>query len=72
METRCPYLEPTTEGPVCGASLTMIVPDTSDIDFYCSTEEHYRCAILLARILRGDARERPIGTPQAAIAASFR
>ncbi len=49
----CPYLEHGAAERVCGASVTLMEPDDCDTGQYCSSEEHYRCPILLAHVLRG-------------------
>jgi hypothetical protein len=43
---------------VCGASVTNMTPCASELATYCATEDHYRCPILLARVLREDSAER--------------
>lgn len=48
METNCPYLNEV----VCKASVTNMTPSLFETTVYCTTEEHYRCPILLARTLR--------------------
>lgn len=52
MDRECPYIESRPENPVCQASVTRMVPSASEFITYCDTEEHYRCPILLARVLR--------------------
>lgn len=52
MERECPYIESRPKDLVCGASVTNMVPSVAEFTTYCGTEEHYRCAILLARVLR--------------------
>lgn len=52
MDRECPYLETRPKESVCGASVTSMVPSVSEFTTYCDTEEHYRCPILLARVLR--------------------
>lgn len=52
MERECPYIETRPQKPVCGASMTSMVPSVLELTTYCDTEEHYRCPILLARVLR--------------------
>lgn len=49
----CPYLEHGAAGRVCNASVTLMEPDDCDTVQYCSNEEHYRCPLLLAHVLRG-------------------
>ena len=49
----CPYLETDTEKSVCVASVTHLTPGGDDSENYCATEEHYRCPMLLAHVLRG-------------------
>ncbi|MEK6791274.1 MAG: hypothetical protein AABY45_06190 [Deltaproteobacteria bacterium] len=50
----CPYFEAGTEREVCSASITLMTPDAHDETRYCATEDHYRCPMLLAYVLRGD------------------
>ncbi|MBI2412084.1 MAG: hypothetical protein HYV24_02610 [Deltaproteobacteria bacterium] len=53
----CPYLE---KGKVemCAASITLLAPSVEETEEYCSTEEHYRCPMLLSHVLRsGTASE---------------
>jgi hypothetical protein len=52
MDRECPYIETRPEDLVCGASVTSMVPSVLDLTTYCDTEEHYRCPILLAKVLR--------------------
>jgi len=52
MERECPYIESRPKDIVCKASMTSMVPSVADFTTYCASEEHYRCAILLARVLR--------------------
>ncbi|MBI5588710.1 MAG: hypothetical protein HY889_10155 [Deltaproteobacteria bacterium] len=56
MDEKCPYLE-SEEESVCKASLTNMTPSIFEYNIYCTTEEHYRCPILLARTLRDGFRE---------------
>ncbi len=51
----CPYLEHGAAGRVCNASVTLMEPDDCDTVEYCSSEEHYRCPLLLAHVLRGSS-----------------
>lgn len=53
----CPYLENHAAEAICGASVGLVAPDQDDKTAYCSTEEHYRCPMLLGRILRAHARK---------------
>ena len=48
----CPYLEKGMSRPVCNASITHLTPGAEGIDDYCTTEENYRCPMLLAHFLR--------------------
>lgn len=52
MDRGCPYMESRPQDLVCGASVTSMVPSISEFTTYCDSEEHYRCPILLARVLR--------------------
>jgi len=58
MENECPYIEAGTMGMVCTASVTSMTPGPSELAAYCATEDHYRCPILLARVLREGSAER--------------
>ena len=49
----CPYLERGRTSGFCSASVTLMVPSMEETDEYCRTEEHYRCPMLLAHVLRG-------------------
>lgn len=49
----CPYLERDLVKSVCSASITHMTPDDDDSKNYCTAEEHYRCPMLLAHVLRG-------------------
>lgn len=57
METKCPYLRSVKKDFTCGASVTNMTPSIFEINIYCTSEEHYRCPILLARELRDGSRE---------------
>lgn len=54
----CPYLENCGEESVCNASTRRMKPGEPEMTRYCKMEEHYRCPILLAHILRGGSSER--------------
>lgn len=58
MDRECPYIEARPEDLVCGASVASMVPSIVEFTTYCDTEEHYRCPILLARVLR-ESNENP-------------
>ena len=49
----CPYLEEGVLKRVCNASVTRMSPGVHETSLYCTTEEHYRCPVLLAHVLRG-------------------
>jgi len=49
----CPYFERDEGKSICGASVTQMTPEEGDPATYCTTEEHYRCPMLLAHVLRG-------------------
>lgn len=49
----CPYYRFVEKR--CLASVTRLSPDAEDSVRYCTTEEHYRCPLLLASVLRGNA-----------------
>ena len=57
MNMECPHLEAGKKESVCNASLTMMAPSVFETSIYCTTEEHYRCPILLAYTLRDGYRE---------------
>lgn len=42
---------------MCGASITMMVPSIEEEKTWCSTEDHYRCPMLLGHVLRSGARK---------------
>ncbi len=50
---RCPYLTQMCSGGLCNASMSGMVPSAFEKLMYCTTEDHYRCPVLLARFLRG-------------------
>ncbi len=57
MQDECPYLRPGQKGGcVCAASITNMAPSSIELKLYCTTEDHYRCPILLSRTLREGAR----------------
>jgi len=57
MHNECPYLRLVDKGDcVCTASLTNMIPSPIELRLYCTTEDHYRCPILLSRTLREGAR----------------
>jgi len=49
----CPYLGGIESMRICNASVTLMAPGGNDIVAYCTTEEHYRCPMLLSKLLRG-------------------
>lgn len=57
MEMECPYREK-GRVTVCGASITHMTTSIDDEEAFCATEEHYRCPMLLAHVLRKGS-ERP-------------
>lgn len=57
MEMECPYHEK-GRAAVCGASITRLLTSTEDEKAFCASEEHYRCPMLLAHVLRKGS-ERP-------------
>jgi hypothetical protein len=65
MDRECPYIESRPQDLVCGASVTSMVPSISEFTTYCDTEEHYRCPILLAKVLR-EVSENPVRKSSAA------
>lgn len=56
MDKKCEYLKP-EDNFVCKASKTNMIPSIFEFNIYCTTEEHYRCPLLLARTLRDGYRE---------------
>lgn len=52
----CPYLttgqRKEMTGRFCGASLTRLLPGAEEVASWCSTEDHYRCPMLLSHVLR--------------------
>ncbi|HBR17189.1 MAG: hypothetical protein A3G39_09480 [Deltaproteobacteria bacterium RIFCSPLOWO2_12_FULL_43_16] len=54
----CIYLERCGKNGICNASLTLMVPSIFERQVYCdTTEEHYRCPILIAHTLRAGSRK---------------
>ncbi len=51
----CPYYKSVQTDKACLASVTRLRPEAEEAGKYCTTEEHYRCPLLLASILRGNA-----------------
>lgn len=49
----CPYFEAGEAREVCSASVTHMTPDAHDERRYCTTEDHCRCPMLVAHVLRG-------------------
>lgn len=49
----CPYLEPGQAARFCSASVSLMIPSIEESMSYCTTEEHYRCPMLVSHILRG-------------------
>lgn len=49
----CPYFKASMKGSVCKAAINIFTPCAEEAVNYCATEEHYRCPILLAHVLRG-------------------
>lgn len=56
MDNRCQYLG-RGAGGVCEASITKMVPSLFEHNIYCTTKEHYRCPLLIARSMRDGYRE---------------
>ncbi len=54
----CPYLETCGGVSICNASTRCMKPGELEMTRYCKIEEHYRCPILLAHILRGGFPEK--------------
>jgi len=61
----CPFLNEKGDRDQCGASDLAMKPSDLQMEKYCSTEEHYRCPILLVKTLtKGRKQRRPyVGTP---------
>lgn len=59
MERECPYIETSPKDLTCGASISNMVPSVSEFTAYCGSEDHDRCPILLARVLRESSLARP-------------
>ena len=59
MERECPYVETRHKSFICGASISKMEPGVSEFATYCGTEDHDRCPILLARVLREASPARP-------------
>lgn len=57
MDKNCKYLDEAQQDSVCKASVTGMSPSIFELHIYCSTAEHYRCPLLLARTLRDGCRE---------------
>lgn len=57
MDKKCKYLDKAPQDPVCKASMTGMSPSIFELNIYCSTAEHFRCPLLLARTLREGYRE---------------
>lgn len=57
MKTKCPYMKRNKKDVVCAASATNMSPNLFEKSVYCTTEEHYRCPLLIARTLRDGYRE---------------
>lgn len=56
----CPYFETGAVRRVCNASLTHLTPGGVELEDYCMTEEHDRCSLLLAFILREGFGNEPV------------
>lgn len=52
----CPYLEKGMSRSVCNASVTLMTLDADGTEGCCTTEENYRCPMLLALFLRKGKR----------------
>ncbi len=57
MKIKCPYIKRDKKDFVCRASASNMVPGIFEINVYCTTEEYYRCPLLIARTLRDGYRE---------------
>jgi hypothetical protein len=51
-EMKCRYLIEGRKLSYCGASISLMVPSSHEMQTYCTTEENYRCPILLSLMLR--------------------
>ena len=56
MKAGCAYMGVKTND-ICKASATGMVPSIFEYRIYCTTQEYYRCPLLLARSLRDGYRE---------------
>ena len=54
----CQYLEVGKNSSICTASMALMVPSVYEVELYCTTEEHYRCPILLSYLKRWKLRDR--------------
>ncbi|MFQ5735855.1 MAG: hypothetical protein ACE5GY_03210 [Thermodesulfobacteriota bacterium] len=52
MSDECPYLDAGRIIKLCKASDTLLMPSTERHKRYCSSDEHYRCPVLLGHVLR--------------------
>jgi len=52
----CPYLSSgktkEVKAQFCGASFTRMAPGVEEVASWCSSEDHYRCPMLLSHVLR--------------------
>ncbi len=53
---RCPYLEAGPGGNCCAASTRGLLPSYDEQVGLCMVEEHDRCPLLMAHVLRGTWR----------------
>lgn len=60
IEMECPYIDKGECINRCSASITGMAPSEFELGIYCTTEEHYRCPILLAHTLREGYRENAV------------
>lgn len=56
-EKSCPYLREEGEKPLCMTSSIRMSPNSLNFTQYCTTEEHYRCPLLLAHTLMNGCRK---------------
>ncbi|MBI5903187.1 MAG: hypothetical protein HZB84_06870 [Deltaproteobacteria bacterium] len=55
----CPYLKKGMSRSVCNASVTLMTLDMEGAEGHCTTEENYRCPMLLALFLREGRKNGP-------------
>lgn len=61
MEGICPYYKASPS--VCGASFSGVVPDAGDVLNRCASDEHWMCALYLAKTMIRKGVRRPAACP---------